>query len=122
VTTNVRADVDDKSMIRHDVGRGVRMEMLLVWFALTSIFGALSFVVGRKFGVKNVCHSGKVSYGVTWDGRVAVNIILVIDDQPFRFAVRVPRRASEQIAKAVIDKEDVEIEGGTIGGSATPLH
>lgn len=98
------------------------MEMLMIWLAVTTIIAALAFVAGRKFGVKNVCHSGKVSYGSTWDGRMAVNIILTIDNQPFRFAVRVPRRASEKIAMAVLDREDVEIDGGTIGNSATPIH
>ncbi len=98
------------------------MEALIIWLALTAIIGAVAFVSGRKFGVKNVCHSGKVSYGSTWDGRIAVNIILTINDQPHRFAVRVPKRASEKIAAGILDREDVEIDGGTIGDSVAPLH
>ena len=98
------------------------MELLIVWVALTSVLCAGLFALGRRFGARNVCHSGKVSYGSTWDGRVAVNLILTVGDQPFRIGVRVPRRASEKIAMAVLDREDVEIDGGTIGDAASPLH
>ena len=98
------------------------MDMLLIWLALTAIIGSVAFVAGRKFGVTNVCHSGKVSYGSTWDGRIAVNIILMVNGQPHRFAIRVPKRASEKIAMGILDREDVEIDGGTTATSVTPLH
>ena len=48
---------------------GSAVELLIVWVALTSVLCAGLFALGRRFGARNVCHSGKVSYGSTWDGR-----------------------------------------------------
>jgi hypothetical protein len=94
--------------------------LILALLTLTLPLSIISFFVGRRFGVKNVCHTGQVRYAVTGDRRFAVNVTLSVDKTPVKFFVRVPVKDSVKLARAILDEQEVEVEGGSAGEVARP--
>lgn len=98
----------------------MELEGAVIVLAILAAIG-IAFVAGRNAGVRKVCHDGKVQYGATADRRFAVNIILQLDKSAYKVRLRVPRGESQLLAKAILNDEVVDVEGGAVGERASLL-
>jgi hypothetical protein len=98
----------------------MELEAIAIVMAIIAMIVA-AFVAGRRAGAQKVCHEGQVQYGATADRRFAVNIILQLNEGAFKVRLRLPRSESQRLAKAILNDEVMEVDGGTVGDRATRI-